>query len=102
PPDFSVAHLGGDVNPKRNLLESGDVLRVGLPSPIDPLLEQVEWDLLHTREGLGDVIAVARSHWRQRESTVTHYNRGEPVPGGRGQQRVPVHLPVVVGVPINE
>ncbi len=100
-PQRPVRDLGGDVHGVGQALDHVEVLREALPPPADPLGQRRAGDVLHAlHQGDEPVVAVGL-HRGEADAAVAHDHRGDALPRGRGQQRVPGDLAVVVGVDVD-
>ena len=100
--DGRVRDLAGEVDRVRRLLERVEVLREGLPGPLDALVHGGARDVLHAFHQLDQPRAPVLLHGREAHAAGAHHGGGRAVPGGGREERVPGHLRVVVGVHVDE
>jgi len=99
--DRTVGDLGGDVDGAGHLLQRVEILGEALPVPLDAFGQRGAGNVLDTLHQLDQVVLLARAHGCEADSAVPHDHRGDPVPSGRRQVRVPGGLSVIVGVDID-
>ena len=78
------------------------VFREGLPVPGDALAQHVERNRLDVDEVPGGDLMALGLAGRQTDPAVAHHQAGHTVPRGRGNQRVPADLGVVMRVRVDE
>ena len=97
-----MRHLSGDVENPRHVLDCIEVLRERLPFPIDPLTERGSRNVFDTLHEFDEELLFAGSNGGEPDTAVAHHHRGDAVPAGRRDVRVPRDLGVVVGVDVDE
>ena len=83
-------------------VEPVEVLAEALPVPVDPLLQGGERHALDPGHHAAQVVGVVGPERGQGEAAVAADDRGHAVDVGRGGERVPEELGVVVGVGVDE
>ena len=101
-PQGGVGHVGADVDGPGLAVEGVEVLGEGLPVPAQPSCSAVPGDVLDALHHVDEPVVAVGGHRGEADAAVAHGHRGHPVVRGRGQQRVPGGLAVVVGVGIDE
>ena len=101
-PNGGVGHLCADVEGVRGALERVEILRKGLPIPLDPFVEGGSGDVLDALHELDEPLPIVGADGREADTAVAQDRGGDPVPAGRRQVRIPRGLPVVVGVDVDE
>ena len=103
-PQWRVADHHRGVDRSAAGLDGVEVLRKGLEWPIgaDAGFQRRQAHRLDPLEGAQDQAAALRPGWREAEAAGAHHDRGHPMPGRHGQQRVPEHLRIIVGMDIDK
>jgi hypothetical protein len=97
-----VGDLTAYVDRELLLADGVEVLGIGLPAPGDALGQRGAGDVLDALHQLDQPLLAARPHRREADAAVAGHDGRDAVAAGRLQQAVPAHLPVVVGVDIDE
>ena len=96
-----VGHLGADVDRPAPLLQCVEILREGLPLPLDPLGQRRAGDVLDPLHQPDEPVVAVGLGGGEADAAVAHHERGDAVPRRRGELRVPGDLAVVVGVDVD-
>src|SRR3989441_8512691 len=83
-------------------VEAVEELGEGGPAPLDARLHGGGRDVLGALEIADDEVLVLLGAGGEREAAVTHHDRGDAVPAGRGTERIPEDLRVHVRVAVHE
>ena len=78
------------------------VLHKALPVPDNALVQGGTRNILHPLHQLDQVVLMAGAFWRKAHAAVAHHQSGHAVVNAGGKAGVPGHLPVVMGVYVNE
>ncbi len=97
-----VADVARVVDALGQRVDHVEVLREGLPSPVDTGLHGGTRDVFGALEAADGEVLFGTATRRDREAAVAHDDRAHPVPRRAGAQRVPAHLCVHMGVPVDE
>ena len=100
-PQCAVRDLRGHVHGVGQSVEHVEVLREALPPPADALGQRRARDVLHALHQGDQPVVTVGLHRREPDATVAHDHGRDALPRGRGQQRVPGDLTVVVGVDVD-
>jgi len=98
----TVRHLCAEVHAEAAPLERVEILREGLPLPLDALVERGARDVLDAFHQLDQEVVLTRPHGREADAAVAHHGRGDAVVAGRRELRIPGGLAVVGGVDVDE
>src|SRR5262249_52630117 len=83
-------------------VERSGVLGKCLPLPMQSLVHDWAWNVLHAFHELDQLLAIRRPAGRKADAAVAHHCGGDTMPRGRRQVAVPDGLAVVVGVNIDK
>ena len=83
------------------LVEGGHVLPDRFPAHLDGV-EHLHGNGFDVGQKLGQPGRLPRAHWRQRQGAIADDHGGGPVIAGKGAQRVPGHLRIIVAMVIDE
>ena len=83
-------------------LDRGEILREGLPAPVDAGGHRLGRDVLDRRQAAGVPVAVLGHAGRQREAAIAHHHRRNAVPARAAAQRIPGDLRVHMGMAVDE
>ena len=97
-----MADIGAVIDRLGQRLHRRQIFREGLPGPVDAGHHGVLGDVLDSLQALGVPLALLGLAGRQRKAAIAHDDAGDAVPAGAASERVPGHLRVHVGVPVDE
>ena len=100
--DRAVRDLQADVHGARDRVDGVEVLPERLPGPVESGGERHARDVLDPFHQPDQPVVAIRTSGCEADPAVAADDRGHPVVGGRGEHRIPGHLPVVVGVDVDE
>jgi len=97
-----MADVGAVVDALGQALHVGEIFSKGLPLPVDAFDHRRGGNVLDRLETAREPLALIGLARRQRKATVAHEDAGDTVPARTCAHRIPGHLRVHVGVPVNE
>ncbi len=98
----AVRNLGGDVDRARDAIDRVEVLGDRFPVPPDGFPQRRAGDALDTLHEPDEPVPPIGGRGGEADAAVAHHHGGHAVPDGRGEQRIPRDLSVVVGVDVDE
>ena len=84
-PHGAVGHLGADVDRPAPLLQRVEVLREGLPLPLDPLGQRRAGDVLDALHEADEPVVAVGLGRGEADAAVAHHEGGHAVPRRRGE-----------------
>ena len=97
-----VWHLGADIDRLWQRVDVVEILGEGLPVPLHPSGKGCPRDVLDALHEPDQPIVAVGGAWCEAHAAVPDHDRGDPVPTGRREQRIPRDLSVEVRVDVHE
>jgi hypothetical protein len=96
-----VRDLRRDIDGARLPLQRVEEFGEALPVVFQSFCERDAGDVLDRLHEVDQLLAMLLAHRREADAAIAEHDRGDAVPGGRRQHRVPGRLAVIVGVHVD-
>ena len=100
--DRAMRHLCADVERMWHGFQRIQIFREGLPAPAYALGKRRAGNVLHAFHQADQPFAPVGHGGREADAAIAEYRRGDAVPAGGREPRVPGRLAVIMGVDIDE